>query len=443
MLKNLLELEKRGKSIKVGLIGAGAMGRGIAIQINKVPGMKISFIADINIQAAYDSALVANFESEQIAKVDNCFNLSKYKSIINDGGVVVTDDCSGVLENQEILPYDVLVESSNTISDAAQYCLKAISNKSHVILMNAEVDLFLGKLLKHEADKNGVIVTSDAGDQHGVLIRLLEEVKLYGLRLVQAGNIKGFLNRYATSEDLIFEAKKRNLNPIQCCAYTDGTKLAIEMALVANATGMNVQKSGMIGPKCKKVEQVLDLFDFDSISENGSVDYILGAEPGGGVYVVAHENDNAQKEYLQYYKMGDGPYYLFYKHYHLCHFETPIAIYKAIVEKEALLNHWQGDVANVNAYAKKDLEVGDLISHAIGGDELYGLIENNNSINDFENKIPIGNLEAQGNLKVKIIKPIKKDQAITLNDVCIPDTTLSKLLKRQSDIVSAELLQKV
>jgi len=133
------------------------------------------------------------------------------------------------------------------------------------------------------------------------------------------------------------EARVRRLNPIQCCAYTDGTKLGVEMCLVANATGLVPWLPGMEGPAANDVREVFDLFDFTKYGDQGVVDYILGAQPGGGVFVVGHCDDPIQARYLNYYKMGDGPFYLFYRPYHLCHLETPWAIGQAVLEHRPIL----------------------------------------------------------------------------------------------------------
>src|SRR6185295_5008942 len=208
MLNELRYREKIGQPICVGLIGAGAMGVGIALQLAKTPGMKLSIIADIDLTAA---------EKAKVA-------YGKPVPLFQDANHALADT------NIEL---DVLVESTNTINAAAGYCLKAIHRKAHVVLMNAEVDLLLGRYLKHEASQHNVIVTSDAGDQHGVLSRMIEEIELWGFNIVQAGNIKGFLDRYATAHSKREIAKQLNLNLTQCVAYTDGTKLNIEMALIA------------------------------------------------------------------------------------------------------------------------------------------------------------------------------------------------------------------
>ncbi len=329
----------------------------------------------------------------------------------------------GVFERHSV---DVFVESTNSIQSALSFCEAAIESKAHVVLMNAEVDLAFGPYLMKLAREQGVLMSSDAGDQHGVLAKMIEEIELWGFEVVQAGNIKGFLNEYATAESLAHEAKIRNLNPVQCCAYTDGSKLSIEMAVLGNAFGYVPTKAGMEGPRAQKVEEALEFFDFDSYPKEGVVDYLLGAEPGGGVYVVGKSASEFQKPYLKYYKLiktGDdkeGDYYLFYRPYHLCHLETPQVIYKVVEEGEALLAPWKGRVTEVYAYAKGDFPAGTKIEEAIGSDVVYGMI---GKVAESQGQVPQAVLECEGEKPV-LERAVVKDQAIVFDDVKWPDRSL-------------------
>lgn len=415
MLKELLYRAKSGHSIQIGLVGAGAMGLGIAWQIAKTPGMELSFIADLNLAAA--------------EKAQTLYGKT----------VPLFTDADQALENDQI-KLDVLVEATNTISAAARFCLKAIDRKAHVVLMNAEVDLLLGVYLQHEAKKNNVVVTSDAGDQHGVLMRMIEEIQLWGFEIVQAGNIKGFLDRYATSESKKEIARQMNLNLVQCVAYTDGTKLNIEMALIANGANLVPYVPGMEGPKATHVKEALNLFPFEKYQRSGKVDYILGAQPGGGVYVIGKCEDKLQASYLNYYKVENRfPYYLFYRPYHLCHLETPRAIALAALWNKPVLTPNFGRLTDVYAYAKQDLTAGELISHGIGGDEAYGLIHES-KMADVEDYLPIGLLDTEkkgSNPRIK--HKIDKDQPITKHDVELADTELLRLYEQQNQLFAAEL----
>jgi predicted homoserine dehydrogenase-like protein len=397
MLEELREREREGRPIRVGLIGAGAMGRGIAWQVGRTPGMQLVFVADLRREAA------------------------KRAAHAHGGAPAVADDALAAIDR---FPVDVLVESTSSIGAAARYGLAAIARGSHVVLMNAEVDLALGPLLLRAARANGVVVTSDAGDQHGVLARMLEEIVLWGFEIVQAGNIKGFLDRHATAAALVDEARARNLDPVQCCAYTDGTKLNIEMALVANGWGLLPTRPGMEGPRCADVRETLACFDLDGYDGRGRIDYVLGAEPGGGVYVIGRCDDPDQAAYLRYYKLhGRHPYYLFYRPYHLCHLETTRAIALAALWRKAVLTPRHGRLTDVYAHAKKDLAAGEVFTHGIGGDQAYGLVA---AVADAPRQTPIALLEP-GRTLARMRRARRRDEPIELEDVDLPDGDLVPL----------------
>ncbi len=425
MYEALLEREARGEPIRVALVGAGSMGRGISWQLGRTPGMTLVSITDIDLDAAVASA-DAYGENHVVLEPDD--------PLPRDSCVIVTREPFFLFERPE-LGIDVLVEATNTISFAARASLAAMDHGIHVVLMNAEVDLALGPLLHQRAAERGVVVTSDAGDQHGVLMRMIDEIQVWAFRIAMAGNIKGFLDRYATAESLIHEARVRDLNPIQCCAYTDGTKLGFEMALVANATGLVPWVAGMEGPRANDVHEVFELFDFTKYGQEGVVDYILGAAPGGGVFVVGQCDDPLQARYLAYYKMGDGPFYLFYRPYHLCHLETPRAIAQAVLERRPILSPDYGRVADVYAYAKRDAAPGEEVPHGIGGEHFYGLVDRCETA-DREAAVPIALLDGEDGRLPILTRGLKRDGPLRYDDVHLPDTHLLTLFREQDAMLT-------
>lgn len=412
MLQELKQREKEGRPINVGLIGLGAMGLGIAYQIGKTPGMRLSFVADQNEAAAKRGAEV----------------YGKPTKVLTDGMAALRDSS---------IPCDVFVEATNSIIAAYDYCMAAIDRKAHCVLMNAEVDAILGYLLRDAAAKQGVIVTSDAGDQHGVLSRMMEEIEMWGFEIVQAGNMKGFLDRHQTLEGIEPIAKQLKLSTVQCLAYTDGSKLNIEMSVIANEYGLTPFIPGMEGPRANKVQDVVDLFDFGKYGGQGRVDYILGAkEHGGGVYVVGKCESTFQQGYMNYYKVTNKhPYYVFLRPYHLCHLETPRAVALAALYGKAVLNVRAGRVTDCFAYAKKDLKPGDKVQHAIGGNEVYGLIDEAKKA-DAANHVPQGVLDIEGQPERPAIKrAVKKDQPLTWDDIEIPANRMTELWEKQKPLV--------
>ena len=412
MLQELKEREKEGRPIHVGLIGLGAMGLGIAYQIGKTPGMRLSFVADFDEAAAQKGAEVYGKPT------------------------IVTRDGMAALKDEKI-PCDVFVEATNSIVAAYDYCVAAIERKAHCVLMNAEVDAILGYLLRAQAAKQGVVVTSDAGDQHGVLARMIEEIEMWGFEITQAGNMKGFLDRHQNLTGIAEIAKKLRLSTVQCLAYTDGSKLNIEMSVIANEYGLTPLVPGMEGPRANKVQEVVDLFDFDKYNGQGRVDYILGAkEHGGGVYVVGKCESEFQQGYMNYYKVTNKhPYYVFLRPYHLCHLETPRAIALAALYGKAVCTMRQGRVTDTFAYAKKSSTAGTRIEHAIGGDEVYGLIDVAKTA-DAANHVPQGVLDIEGRPERPIFKrAVEKDQPITWDDIEIPANRMTELWEQQKPLI--------
>lgn len=412
MLQELKQREKEGRPINIGLIGLGFMGLGVAYQLGRTPGMRLSFVADQDEAASKKGAEI----------------YGKPTNILKDGMAALKDPK---------IPCDVFVEATNSIVAAHDYCMAAIQRKAHCVLMNAEVDIVLGYLLRAAAVKQNVIVTSDAGDQHGVLARMIEEIEMWGFDIVQAGNMKGFLNRHQTLEGIKPIAKQLNLSDVQCLAYTDGSKLNIEMCIIANEYGLTPSVPGMEGPRADRVEEVTDLFDFDKYGGQGRVDYILGAkEHRGGVYVVGKCNSEFQHRYLNYYKVTNKqPYYVFFRPYHLCHIETPRAIALAALYGKAVCTMRQGRITDSFAYAKQDLKPGDKVRHAIGGNEIYGLIDEAKKA-DSTNHVPQGVLTVEDQAQFPVIKrAVKKDQPITWDAIEIPRNRMMDLWEKQKPLV--------
>nr|MBS0021130.1 homoserine dehydrogenase [Gammaproteobacteria bacterium] len=429
MYRELSSLASQGQPIRVAVTGAGGfMGRGICLQLGITPGFRLIAAVDVDRPQAAEAARLYG------APWVEATSGAAIAQALTQRRTIVTDDFFALLEHGQA-EIDVLVESTNNLGFALRAVEYALRNGIHVVLMNAELDCFFGPWLHQVGKESGALVSSDAGDQHGVLLRLLEEIQLWGLEVVMAGNIKGFLDRYATPASILEEANIRHLDPIACAAMTDGTKLNIEMALVANATGLIPSRPGMIGPRAEHVHEVFDKFDLESLRNPGVVDYLLGAEPGGGVFAVGYCEHPVQREYLKYYKMGEGPFYLFYRPYHLCHLETPYAIASVAIGKRPILIPQRPRVADVVAYAKCDLPADTEISIGLGGNHLYGLIERQTILRSSD-LVPICLFEQERDeQKVRIIRPVRKDHPITWHDVALPETTLVDTFRQQEPLL--------
>lgn len=428
MIHRLRALQQLGQHIRVGVIGCGAMGTGVAQQVANTPGMELVFVGDICEEARKRAA---GLTGRRVVSLEPGAAVPKWRP----GEVFSVENPLELMREVEI---DALVECTNTIFEAAQYCLAAIERKAHVILMNAEVDLVFGTLLAHEARSQGVVVTSDAGDQHGVLATMADEIQLWGFDIVQAGNMKGFLYRHADSEHARPWAEKNRGSVIQTVSYTDGSKMNIEQALIGNYLGLTPLKPGMEGPKIKDLREVLDAFDFSQYGGQGRVDYTEGVSwPGGGVYIVGRCDDDQQDFLLNYYKVtSKRPYYLFFRPYHLCHIETPRAIAQCYFDQRPVIPPPLGKKLNdVYAYAKKDLSAGSVIHHAIGGDEVYCLIDERAKA-EAADQVPFYWLEPIHGQSPTLRVDKKRDEPLRFSDLDIPDTPYHALLRKQESLLA-------
>lgn len=379
------------------------MGKGILYQSLITPGIECAAICDIKIQYCIDALTLFQQPYKVVSSVKELDN-----AIAN--GVIAVCESGALLANSERL--QAIVEASGSIIAGAEYTRLALNNYKHVVLMNSEIDLMFGPYFYQLAQKNGVTCTSCDGDQYGVLKHTLDDIKTWGFELVMAGNIKGFIDNYANPTTIIPEADKRNLDYYQCTSFTDGTKLNIEMSIIANAYNLVTKKPGMFGPQIAHINDVFQHFNFDDLWSDRKplVDYVLGAEPGGGVFAIGYCDNPYQKEMLKYYKMGPGPYYLFYRHYHLCHIETMHTIFTAVNENKPFLFPQYGLKTNVYAYAKRDLTAGETLD-GCGGYTCYGKIENNQG-EATQMGLPICLSE-----NTTVNKNIAKDQKILMDDI--------------------------
>jgi predicted homoserine dehydrogenase-like protein len=206
-------------------------------------------------------------------------------------------------------------------------------------------------------------------------MNLYRYAKAIGCRPVLAGNVKGLLDPYRTPDTQRDFAAQWGMKPNMVTSFADGTKLSMEMTLVANATGFGVARRGMMGHRCAHVKEVPALFDGDALLERGLVDFVLGAEPGSGGFLVVYDDEPWRREWMRYFKLGDGPFYVFYQPWHLPHLEAPLTAARAVLFHDAAISPRDGPVCEVVALAKRDLRGGERLD-GIGGFTCYGSIEN-------------------------------------------------------------------
>lgn len=402
----LQQRESRGKPIRVGMVGAGATGRAIALQLGTpVPGIRLAAIANRTAEHAERALREGGFS--EWCRTDS---IRQANSAIARGTVVVADDPSVVLGCDQI---DLIIEVTGTVEAATHVVLDAFEQGKHVVLVNAELDSLIGPILKTKADRAGVVVTNTDGDEPGVAMTLLRYLRSLGLRPVAAGNVKGMVDCYRTPDTQRAFAEKHDQDAKKVTSFADATKLSMETTVIANATGFQVGRRGMYGPACHDVREMANLLPADQMLETGLVDYALGAAPYTGAFVIIHEDSPLKKIQLAYYKLGDGPFYAFYTPFHLPHIQIASTIARAAIRHDPTVTPAAGPVCEVVAVAKCDLKAGTCLD-GVGGFHAYGLIDNRRESRE-QAALPIG-LSQDCVLR----RDIYKDQVISFNDVDMP-----------------------
>ena len=378
--------EREGRPIRVGMSGAGFMGRGIALQIaQSVPGMRLVAIANRHLagaRRAYAEAGVA--ETQTVETTD------QLERAIARGVPAVTEDPLLLCAAEGI---DALIEVTGTVEYAAR-----------VVLTNAD------------------------GDQPGVQLNLHRFVRGIGVTPVLCGNIKGLHDPYRTPTTQAEFARRWGQQPTMVTSFADGSKISFEQAIVANATGMGVLRRGMCGPTVPAGTSITEATTRYPVEEvlagPGVVDYVVGAAPSPGVFVLGTHDHPTQRHYLNLYKLGTGPLYCFYTPYHLCHFEVPTTVARAVLFGDAAVAPLGGPLVDVVATAKTDLQAGQTLDE-IGGYLTYGQCENSADV-EAEGLLPLG--LAQG---CRLRRDIPRDRVLTYADVEVPAGRLCDELRAE------------
>jgi predicted homoserine dehydrogenase-like protein len=410
--------------IRVGMIGAGFMAAGTLLQINTVLSEAMRVVAIANRTPEKAVQAYADAGQDDAALCDEAVALER---AIATGRAAVTEDPMLVATSPQV---DVLLEVTGAVEDALPVVLAAIEHGKHVVLMNAELDGTVGPLLKARADAAGVIYTNVDGDQPGVQQNLWRFVRGIGVRPVLCGNIKGLQDPYRTPTTQAGFAKQWGQRPSMVTSFADGTKISFEQAIVANATGMTVAKRGMHGFTVDPGTPIMEaakLWDPDELLQGpGIVDYVVGAAPGPGVFVLGTIEHPRQRHYLNLYKLGEGPIYCFYTPCHLCHFEVPTTIARAALLGDATIAPIAGPLVEVVTLAKRDLKAGETIDE-LGGYTVYGEAETALATAR-GGLLPIG--VAVG---ATLRRDLPKDAVLTYADVEIPEGRRVDRLRREQD----------
>lgn len=408
---------EEGRPVRVALVGAGFMGRGLTNQIvNSTPGMELVAIANRTLANA-DRAF-RNAGVDDVLVVDDARAVDK---AVAAGVPVITEDFRAVCEADSI---DAIVEATGAVEYGCHVVVSALDHGKHVVLMNAEVDATVGPVLSQRARDKGLVYTGCDGDQPGVQMNLVRFVRGIGLTPLVCGNVKGLQDPYRTPTTQAAFAARWGQDPHMVTSFADGTKISIEQATVANATGMTVGRRGMYGRDHDgHVDELVNAYDAAELRElGGVVDYVVGSKPGPGVFVFAAHGDPQQRHYLELYKLGIGPLYSFYTPYHLCHFEVPTTVARAVLFGDATIAPLGAPTVEVVTTAKRDLPAGTALD-GLGGYDTFGQAERAD-VTRLEGLLPIG--VAEGCL---LRRDVSKDEVLSYRDVEFPEGRLVDRLR--------------
>lgn len=411
--------EAAGQPIRVGMVGAGFMGQGLANQIiNSVPGMLMSAIYNRAPERA-----VGVYHYAGVSDVVRADTVAALDLAILAGRAVVAEDPSLICRSALI---DVIVDVTGSVEFGANVFLDAFQHGKHVVMMNAEVDATIGPILQVYARRNGVTLSACDGDEPGLQMNLYRWVKGLGLTPRVIGNVKGLQDPYRTPATQRAWAERWGQNPAMVTSFADGSKISFEQTIVANATGFKVRSRGMSRGVVYdgSIMDIQQLYDIDELRVLGGImDYTVGPA-GVKAFILAEHADPKQRHYLSLYKLGEGPLYPFWVPYHLVHFETPNAIARVVLLGDNLAAPLDGPSVEVCAVAKRDLEAGEVLDD-YGMYMTYGEATNADEMSHGR-CLPEGLVEG-----CRLRRAVGKDTVITYDDVTLPPGRLADRLRAE------------
>ena len=425
LAKSLAARADSGRPIRIGLVGAGEMGTDIVSRVAQMQGIEIGAISELKAGAARKSVEIAYGNADLVREVSTA---DAANAAIEDRKIAVTDNVDALLEAGLI---DVVVDATGVPSVGAEIGLRAMERGKHLVMMNVEADVTIGAYLRSEAERLGVIYSLGAGDEPSSCMELIEFVSAMGHRIISAGKGKNNpLNIDATPDVYTDEAVRRHMNPRMLVEFVDGSKTMVEMAAIANATGLIPDKPGMHGPACSRDDLNTVLVPQSAggllSSSEGRVDFTIGKGVAPGVFVVAEMDHPRIRERMEDLKMGKGPYFTFFRPYHLTSLEVPLTCARVVLYGKADMVPMPVPVAEVCAVAKKDMGVGETLDQI--GEYCYRAWIMTAPEARSIGAIPCGLLAGS-----TVIAPIRKGDLITRANTAVPANSKIAILRARQD----------
>ena len=410
-----------GRPLRVGLVGAGQMGRGFAAQLLRMPGISLSAVLDVDRSRAEEALTQSGLKPSSATTTD-----AAVTAIENGESVALAG-----IDELGALPLDVVVEATGVPDVGARVALESVLSGKGIATLNVESDVTIGRLMATVAEKAGAVYSVCRGDEPVETKILVDYARDLSLDVVCAGKGKNNpLDVYATPESLAERARTKQMNPKMLCSFVDGSKAMIEMAALANTTGLGVSTRGMHGPPSTvpTLHQTFALKEDGGVLEKaGVVDYCTGPV-APGVFVVVRTEDPYVHHEMTYLQMGDGPYFALYRPYHLASIEAPLTVYEIALDHRPSLvaEHW---TAEVGAVSKRPLAAGEKID-GVGGMMVRGLIDD---ASDFarDNAVPLGVLAG-----ATLRHDVPVDHLLTYDDVELDESSKIVQLRRMQDAMA-------
>jgi predicted homoserine dehydrogenase-like protein len=408
-----IEALAKGKGpLVIGLAGAGQMGTDIVVELSLMTGVKLGAISEVRMDAAREAAAMAGHKDIVVANTANAVDRA-----VETNQLALTESYQALCAAGRI---DVIIDATGNPNIGTLIALEAMKNGKHVVMLNVEADITIGRFLAEEARKAGVIYTGAAGDEPAATIELIGFAQALGFDIVAAGKGKNNPLKFdATPDEYEQEARERNMNARMLVEFVDGSKTMIEMTAVANATGLIPDVPGMHGPAATRDElaQVLcTKEDGGILNQSGVVDYSIGKGVAPGVFCIVKPRHPRVLERMVDLKVGPGPCFLLLRPYHLTSLEVSLSAIRAARGGRADLVPIDRPVAECAAVAKRDLNPGDVLGK-IGEYDYRGFAMTWADARKAE-AVPLGLAE-----RAKVTKPIKAGEKLTYAN-CTPDDSL-------------------
>ncbi len=427
-LSNMLSARSKiKKPVRIGLVGAGKFGSMILSQTRHIEGIVITAVADLDVQKARESFHRVGWDTS------NCFATSANDAVIS-GKTWLTENAEDLCKIPEI---ECIIEATGHPLFGVRHALMAIESAKHVVMVNVEADVLCGPYLNQKAEENNVVFSMAYGDQPAAICELVDWVRTNGLELIAAGKGMNFQPHYRYSTpDTVWEyfgwsdeeVAAGDFNPKMYNSFTDGTKAAIEMAAVANATGLDCPNNGLAFYPTG-LHDLARVFkpakDGGRLPKSGLLDIAASREPDGrdvynnicyGMFVTFRApNEYSRDCFRQYGLLTDisGWYASMWRPFHMIGLETNTSVMSAVLRNEptGASRLWNADAV---ATAKRDLAAGEMLDGEGGYCVWAKAIPA--SLSYKTSALPIGLAH-----NVKLKNPIRKDEIVKICDVELVD----------------------